>query len=73
MFGLPVNPRPGMPLGKQNGSKNVCYGYLYDLQDKKYQIDRVICTLKVLLKKLEKGEFRKELFNLDILKKDGEL
>jgi hypothetical protein len=62
-----------MGLRKENRCKNVASSYLYENEDKKYQIDRMICTLKIVLNKLNAGVSTVELSRFDVLKKDPEL
>jgi len=55
MFGLPFSSQPDLIVRKDSRFKNVCWGYLFELEDKKYQNDKVLYTLKVILGKLKKG------------------
>ena len=60
-------------LKKENRCKNVAYGYLNEIEDKKYQIDRLIASLKVILKKIRQGASVSALKKFEVLKKDPEL
>ena len=63
MFGLPLSSHSNQTIRKENRIKNVCSGYLFDIEDKKHQNDRIIWTLKVILSKLKRN------FNVEELKK----
>lgn len=58
---------------KESRFKNVCWGYLFELEDKKYQNDRNIYTLKIILKKLKKGMSTEALRKYEVVRKDLEL
>jgi len=70
IFGLPVGSGSNSLIRKENRCKNVAYSYLFEIEDKKYQTDRVICSLKVILNKLNKGVPIEQLKGFDFLKKD---
>lgn len=70
-FGLPSGSRENISLRKENRCKNVASSYLYENEDKKYQIDRIICTLKIVLNKLNAGASLLDLSKFDVLKKDA--
>jgi hypothetical protein len=51
---LPAKP---IEIKKPNeGAKNICYGYLYETEDKKYNIDKILYNYKILSKRLLKLE-----------------
>lgn len=57
---------------RETSCKNVCYGYLFQIEDKKHNNDRIIYTLKSLLKRWPKLQLR-ELEKFDFMKKDTDL
>lgn len=71
-MGLPVNLTGEVPTRKENKCKNVCYAYLFDIEDKKHNNDRIIFTIKTILKRLPKMTV-KELECYDFIKKDNDL
>lgn len=73
MFGLPFCPQSDLMVRKESRFKNVCWGYLFELEDKKYQNDRNIYTLKIILKKLKKGMSTEALRKYEVVRKDLEL
>ena len=73
MFGLPFNPRTEMVVKKESRFKNICWGYLFDIEDKKYQNDKMFSTLKVVLSKLNKGSSIESFKKIEMLRKDVEL
>ena len=73
MFGLPYKPSTDPTIKKESRFKNVCSGYLFELEDKKYQSDKMISTLKVIQSKLNKDESLSFLSKIEIIKKDMEL
>lgn len=52
-FGLPINLSTSSAIRRDNRCKNVCSIYLYENEDKKYNCDRILYTLKIILKKIE--------------------
>jgi hypothetical protein len=52
-FGLPISLSTSSAIRRENRCKNVCSIYLYENEDKKYNCDRIIYTLKIILKRIE--------------------
>ena len=73
MFGLPFCPHNELMVRKESRFKNVCWGYLFELEDKKYQNDRILYSLKIILTKLKKGVSMESLKKFEVLRKDVEL
>jgi hypothetical protein len=72
LMGLPVNLTGEVPSRKENRCKNVCYAYLFDIEDKKHNNDRIIFTIKSILKRLHKMT-TKDLESYEFIKKDNDL
>lgn len=71
-MGLPINPSGDIIIRKQNKCKNVCYAYLFDIEDKKHNNDRLIYTVRMILRRLHKIGM-KELQRYECIKKDNDL
>lgn len=52
--------------------KNVCHGYLSETEDKKYNSDRLIYTLKLIRNRIEAGK-PIVVAQMEIVRKDAEL
>lgn len=70
-FGLPFcdNLHPA----SKPKDKNICHGYLFQNEDRKFQLDRTIEELKQILKNYEKLVQNGNIFNFSCLKKDIDL
>ena len=56
LFGLPCNESGSLPTRKENKCKNVCYGYLFETEDKKHNLDRIIYTYKMIINLIKKNK-----------------
>jgi hypothetical protein len=74
MFGLPRKRSSDPPVSKEPRIRNASLGYLYAIEDKKYLHDKVLYSLKVVLRLLRKGAspFSLQKFG-SILRKDEDL
>ena len=70
MFGLPVNANSEIVVKKESRFKNICWGYLFDIEDKKYQNDKLITILNAVLKKVEKEASLETFSKIEVLRKE---
>lgn len=69
-FGLPYTENE--PRRGDGKTKNACHFFLFENEDRKYQLDRAIATFKALQRHIEKGKVS-SVKGYALVKKDFEL
>lgn len=70
LIGLPLNKSGRLPVPREHTCKNIGYSYLFQIEDKKHNNDRIIYTIKCALKR---GVGALQLHKLDFMRKEADL